>query len=118
MKPTLTLSFACAIATGAPTKNALAKIILNCLAILNIVSPSILAIFFRSSVTIRLGLTGVPPKTPPEPARFQPRMMHCGRLPQESAIISSSVSSISVTYFRVYLSHCRRESIRTPPLYV
>jgi len=30
----------------------------------------------------------MPPKTPPEPAGFQPGMMHCGKLPQESAIIS------------------------------
>src|SRR5947207_8251679 len=50
MKPTLTLSFACAVATGAPTKSALAKIILNCLVILDIVPPSVLAIYFRSSV--------------------------------------------------------------------
>src|SRR4030081_1736715 len=36
MKPTLTLSFACAVATSAPTKNALAKKRLKCLTILDI----------------------------------------------------------------------------------
>jgi hypothetical protein len=36
MKPTLTLSFACAVATSAPTKSALAKKRLSCLTILDI----------------------------------------------------------------------------------
>src|SRR4030081_423891 len=41
MKPTLTLSFACAVATSAPTKSALAKKRLSCLTILDIGSSRI-----------------------------------------------------------------------------